>query len=468
MNAVRTFLRSRPRTPSVLGSLTVRLVAAAIVISLLGASVTLGVAYQLVRSATIAQSQNDLRSTARVIAKAPPTERATLVRNLDRAHARSIRLLLITASGQQVPAHQTLPVPASAVRAVQQSGHVSEHIQVSATMYLLEGIKVPNGDAIIAIQDLSLVRNTSSRLFDRFLIAAAAGVVLAAALGAFAATRISRPLRRSATYAHALADGSRGLPAPPGTSITDVAAINTGLTALDTALRVSEGRQNEFLLSVSHEIRTPLTGIRGYADALADGLIRDQAVQDAGRTLAAETARVDAFVSDLLELARLQTDDFPIRMQPFDLAQLVADTIRAWTPTADRGGVRLQADAAVAPVTIRSDAMRVRQLLDGLLENSLRASPSDTTITVRIEEASHREGLGVRVTVTDEGPGLDPSDVTDAFERGVLANRYRNVRPVGTGLGLSIASRLTRRLGGTISTVPSSNGAVFVIDLPSS
>lgn len=445
-------------------SLTARLVLTAVGVALLGAAATLGVAYQLVRTATVHESQSVLRSTARVVAAEPSAGRAALVRNLDRAHTRGIRLVLVRTDGTTVPAGSL--VPHAAVTALQTDGAVSERFGAGGSTYLLEGIRVSGGDAVIAYQDFSVVRSSIARLFDRVLAATLLGAVVAGVIGALVAGRVVRPLRRTAATAGRLAAGERGLPPAPETTLADVAAIDAALAALEEALRSSEGRQREFLLSVSHEMRTPLTGIRGYADALADGLVEPDRVAEVGRTLVTETTRLDAFVRDLLELSRLQADDFPIRTETFRIVPLVRGSMEAWRAAADDAGVTVELHGGEAEgLSCTSDPMRVRQLLDGLVENALRASPPRSTIRVAV---SATDGTGVRLSVRDEGSGLTAEDIPDAFARGVLANRYRNTRPVGTGLGLSIAARLVERLGGRIDASSTGTGTEFAIVIPGS
>jgi two-component system sensor histidine kinase BaeS len=448
---------------------TTQLVTTAVLVALVGAFATVGGAYTLVQHSTVAQAQQGLRSTVRVVAKAPPRERTTLVRNLDRARVGGVRLLLVGADGTTTPAASI--VPPSAIRTAEQAGTVTTRVRASGRTYLVEGIRTRQGGAVVAVQDLSVVQATVRRLAERLVLAALLGAAIAAAIGALVARRLVRPLRRSALAARRLADGERGVlsaEAPTGRPAAEITAIDTALAALDHALTTSEGRQREFLLSVSHEIRTPLTGIRGYADALADGLIPASAVADVGRTLVAESGRLDAFVRDLLELARLQADDFPLRPERFDLGALVEQSLAAWRATAGALEVTLQLVGAPAsrPVLCDSDPMRVRQLLDGLLENALRASPPRSTVRVRLGTESTSAGPTVVLVVQDDGPGLTDRDAAEVFERGVLADRYRNSRPVGTGLGLSIAARLVRRLGGTIRPSPRADGGEFTITLP--
>ncbi len=112
-----------------------------------------------------------------------------------------------------------------------------------------------------------------------------------------------------------------------------------------------------------------------------------------------------------------------------------------------------------------TDARRVRQIIDGLVENALRVAPESSTVVLRATaEAGHTV-----LEVQDAGPGLSADDQAVAFDRGSLRDRYRDIRPVGTGLGLSIASRLTARLGGTIRVASATDaGTTFTVTLPSS
>jgi two-component system sensor histidine kinase BaeS len=238
--------------------------------------------------------------------------------------------------------------------------------------------------------------------------------------------------------------------------------MSEAIAALDAALTSSEGRQREFLLSVSHEIRTPLTALRGYAEALADGAIGPDDMRATGATLIDETARLDRFVGDLLELARLEADDFGIESVDVPLDRLMQDLQAAWRAICDREDISLQTMGAGA--TVHTDPMRLRQLLDGLVENAIRATPPGGEVTVRTTISATE----VVIEVEDAGPGLDQADLINAFERGMLHAKYRDVRNVGTGLGLSIAHRLATRMRVRLEVhSASTGGAVFSVHLPS-
>jgi two-component system sensor histidine kinase BaeS len=226
---------------------------------------------------------------------------------------------------------------------------------------------------------------------------------------------------------------------------------------------VSEGRQREFLLSVSHELRTPITSVRGYAEALADGLVADDDVARTGTVMAAETQRLDRLVSDLLDLARLRADDFVIECVDVDLREMIADAAEVWSDRCQRAEIALSVDIPEAPVIVRADPLRLRQVVDNLAENALRVTPAGGVIVIT---GRAEQGSGV-VEVRDSGPGLALEDLDVAFEPGILHERYRGLRPVGTGLGLALVGRLATGMGGWARAGSASEGgAAFTVGVP--
>jgi two-component system sensor histidine kinase BaeS len=259
-----------------------------------------------------------------------------------------------------------------------------------------------------------------------------------------------------------MADGSRSVTLRPEGPV-EIADIAVSLNRLNAALVVSEGRQREFLLSVSHELRTPLTAVKGYAEALADNVIPPEDVARTGAIVSAEAARLDRLVRDLLDLARLGAVDFHIAPVDVDLVEIGEDAGAVWVDRATPEGVRFVLELSGQPVMVRTDPIRVRQVIDNLAENALRVSPPDTVIVLAVR----READWGVVEVRDSGPGLTLDDVGVAFEPGVLHERYRGVRPVGTGLGLALVGKLAQSLGGSAEAGEAAEGgARFTVRLP--
>jgi two-component system OmpR family sensor kinase len=243
----------------------------------------------------------------------------------------------------------------------------------------------------------------------------------------------------------------------------EIADIADSLNRLNAALVVSEGRQREFLLSVSHELRTPLTAVKGYAEALSDGVIADDDVPRTGGIVAAEAARLDRLVTDLLDLARLGAVDFHVSPVEVDLVEIAEDAGDVWVDRATPEAVRMIVELPHEPVVVHTDPIRVRQIIDNLAENALRVSPPDSVIVLAVR----REGPWGVVEVRDSGPGLTGDDISVAFEPGVLHERYRGVRPVGTGLGLALVGKLAEGLGGSAEAGRApEGGARFTVRIP--
>jgi two-component system OmpR family sensor kinase len=340
------------------------------------------------------------------------------------------------------------------------TGTLSATSTVDGDTVLIEGRATKRGFSAVAVQPVAGVDEATAELRRRLLLALLLGLAAAGTLGVVLSRTLTRSVASAAGAARRLAAGERGVPI--GTSsVREFDDMGRAVAALDEALAVSEGRQREFLLSVSHEIRTPLTALRGYAEAMADGTIAPSDVPATGETLMAETARLDRFVSDLLALARLEADDFTIEAQQVSLASLLSDLRQAWQATCEREGVSLRIEGD--PATVLTDPMRLRQLLDGLVENAVRATPTGGVIVVRTSTTV----TDAAIEVEDSGPGLEPGDLDEAFERGVLHARYREVRSVGTGLGLSIAHRLAARMGVRLEVRNGADrGAVFAVVVP--
>jgi signal transduction histidine kinase len=250
-----------------------------------------------------------------------------------------------------------------------------------------------------------------------------------------------------------MSHGRRDLRVPPE-GPRELVEVGQSLNALADALARSEARQREFLLSISHELRTPLTSVRGFAESLADGVVAGDEVVEVGRTIEREAGRLDGMVSDLLDLARLGADDFRLTLTDVDLTVFLAEAARVWANRCAAAEIELRVESPPAPVPVRTDPQRLRQVVDGLAANAVRATPAGAPVVL----ALHTTGGFAELQVRDGGPGLSDEDYQHAFEKGVLHSRYQGVRPVGTGIGLALVHGLVTRLGGRIDAGPAPEG----------
>jgi two-component system phosphate regulon sensor histidine kinase PhoR len=231
-----------------------------------------------------------------------------------------------------------------------------------------------------------------------------------------------------------------------------------------TDLRRADQIRRDFVANVSHELRTPLTSIRGYVEALSEDDLGTADRQRFLEIVARQTLRMERLVKDLLRLARLDAGQETLEVAPCDVRGLTQNVIADLATTLDEHAQHVEVDVAADAATIRGDAAKLHDVLRNLVANSATYAPERTTIEV---EAS-RVGPRVAITVSDEGPGIPPEDLSRVFERFYRVDKSRARDPGGTGLGLSIVKHLVELHGGEVRAENRpGGGARFTITLPS-
>ncbi len=438
-------------------TLTARVVlvtaATAVVSVIITALVALPIAVRTANSQARAELVEKSALAVELLASERPAARERIVRQLRRD---DIAVYLIRRGVADRPG-----LPQRVVDRVAGGTVVDARAMVGGRPTLIAGRPL-SGNAGGVVLTRPAATGTAPGLLGGVWLALLAGLLGGVLAGALLARFTVRPIRQAAAAAGRLSAGDRSIRlATRGPA--EAAELATAFNELATALQVSEGRERDFLLSVSHELRTPLSTIRGYAEALADGVVGADGATRAGATMLAEAERLDRLISDLLVLARLEAADLPLDVVAVDLAELVRAAAEAWAPRCGPDGPRLLVEAPDAPVIVRTDPGRIRQVLDGLCENALRIVPPGAPLVLAVRAGDAAGILEVR----DGGPGFTDDDLAVAFQRGALHRRYRGLRKVGSGLGLALAARLVARLGGTIEAGHApEGGARFTVAVP--
>lgn len=444
-------------------SLATRISLLSVGIAVITAVLAGALATGLIRNSSNATARHNLAKLADVAQSSVPDGLTAQARVRRALQGLNVRAGIIRPNGR-IAARAALvreAVTATDIADVLGGKSVSATRNVAGSTIFVEARPVGNGGVVLVERRTDAVAQTE-RAVRRIIIAVLIAGGLATLLGLFVAWRLARPLRRTAAAARSLAAGHRDVTLP-AEGPAEVVEVSEAINALAGALRNSEARQREFLLSVSHDLRTPLTAISGYAESLAEGVVPPGETAQVGGVLLGEAHRLERLVGDLLDLARLGAQDFRVQFAPVDLVALVHAAARVWTDRSAATGIELRVEAPDTEIWTTTDASRLRQALDGLFDNALRVTPSGAPIVL----ATRVEGASAIVEVRDGGPGLQDADLPVAFEQGVLFERYRGVRQVGTGLGLAIVHALALRLGATIEAGHAlEHGARFTIRLP--
>jgi two-component system OmpR family sensor kinase len=454
-------LPSAPATTVRHSSLTLRTVLVTTLVALLAVLMTGLAALPLLRDAELRDQRRQLSQLADAAAASTQTSGPLTdqiqERLIDTLRIEQVSLALVTPDGTN-PDGMT---PAL-VRPLWTTGRLSTSYTDDSQTFMVEGRLIAEGTGLLLIQPTSVSGFGLRELWGRIGMAIVIGGVLAAIAGALLAGRVTRPLRILGNAARRLRAGDRELRLVPE-GPAEVADLAVALNQLGDGLAMSEARQRDFLLSVSHELRTPMTSIGGYAEALADGVVPDQDVKRVAGTMLAESRRLDALIADLLDLARLGAVEFPVDIAEVDLRDVAADADDVWADRCSAEDVRWRFHAPGTPVPVRCDPRRVRQIIDNLVANALRVTPSGQLIVLEVG----RDAETGFVEVRDGGPGLSDSDLQVAFEPAELYSRYRGLRQVGTGVGLALVGGLADRLGGRAEAGHApEGGACFRVHFP--
>ncbi len=241
----------------------------------------------------------------------------------------------------------------------------------------------------------------------------------------------------------------------------EVAALAQAFNIMATDLENNEQLRRNLIADVAHELRTPLSNIKGYLEAIRDGVMEPD--DTTIRSLNEEAALLSQLVNELQELSLAEAGELKLVYQAEDIIELVKQAIDPWQPQSKIKGISLSLNLPDNLPMVNIDWQRINQVMHNLLENAVVHTSKGGSITV----AAIRQGDWVEVSVSDTGEGIPAADLPNIFERFYRVDRSRARATGGSGLGLTIAKRLVEAHGGKI-TVSSQlgKGSRFSFTLP--
>ncbi len=248
------------------------------------------------------------------------------------------------------------------------------------------------------------------------------------------------------------------------------APIDEGNGAVLTARDLSEALhlgqvRRDLVANVSHELKTPLTAIRGYAETLADGGVEEPEVRDRFvRRIVQQCNRLQALLTDLLQLSWLEDSDATQEREPVQLDGVLAEGIEVVLPRAAEKGIRIETD--IQPVRLEAAIpAALSELCLNLLDNGIKYNREGGALTVSL--ALDADGAEATLEVRDSGRGIPESSLARIFERFYRVDRGRGRSEGGTGLGLAIVKHAVEKHRGTIDvTSELGRGTTFRVRLP--
>ena len=316
-----------------------------------------------------------------------------------------------------------------------------------------------------AVNELS-VEPQLSALQDEFqrslMVSGIAGGIAGILIIAFFTRRAFAPMRELTETAERLGKGEldqrvrrnhRG----------EIGQLASAFNAMASELESAETRRRRLTADIAHELRTPLTNIRGYLEAVKDGVVEPDG--DTIDTLHRETLHLSTLVEDLRILAVADAGALKLEMFPDRIETIVENMVQASKPRAMDVGVEVVSEIVDSLPLVKIDRTRMIQVIQNLIENAIQHSPPNSLVTVRVDRVEGERP--VQISVSDQGDGIPEADIALIFDQFYRVDTSRTRTTGGAGLGLTIVKRLVEAHGGQISVISDiGNGATFVVALP--
>ena len=332
----------------------------------------------------------------------------------------------------------------------------------ASTTYIGVGAPIMSGaqpiGVVVLAKPLADVNNAWKNVIGLVAAGVAVGLIVAIILATYVARRITQPLRVLGSAADKVARGDLDVNViGKRTSDDELGQLATRFQGMVDRLREVDELERNFLMRVTHELRTPLTAISGHVQALAEGVVGPDDLDESLTAVNEEVRRLDRLVGDLLDLTRLEAHQFRVVSEEVGLAALLERAAASFREKARTNDVIFHTPIDEAP-TIITDGDRVLQIVNNLLDNAFRWTPRGGTVQLGCNSSN---GVAA-ISVSDTGRGISPAE-----KEAVFHPFYSRRGEGGTGLGLSIARELATALGGRLSVESEpGQGSTFTLSLP--
>ncbi|GAT04550.1 two-component histidine kinase [Mycolicibacterium fortuitum subsp. acetamidolyticum] len=289
----------------------------------------------------------------------------------------------------------------------------------------------------------------------QFRYALLAALATSLILTQFLAHGMTSPLRQMTAAARAMARGDYSLRVR-ATSRDEIGQLATAFNQMAADLGAADEYRRGLIGNVSHELRTPITALRAVLENVVDGVVEPD--PETMRMALSQTERLGELVTNLLDLSRVEGGAIPLQISRFDVDAFLREAVEHVSVSATDTPVTVK----VTPPDLKAvaDPARLRQVVVNLVDNALRHSPAGGRVAV----LAARDASGLRIEVTDQGPGIAPAErerVFERFTRGATSDG-------GTGLGLAIARWAVELHSGVIEVMDTESGCRIRVSIPES
>ncbi|MFY9264791.1 MAG: HAMP domain-containing sensor histidine kinase [Solirubrobacterales bacterium] len=291
----------------------------------------------------------------------------------------------------------------------------------------------------------------------RNLIAGIFALGISLVVGMVASGFIARRIKRLEFAARSVADGNFTEPITIDSN-DEIGELARAFNNMQDRLGRADRARKAFIANASHELRTPLFSLGGYVELMLEEDLDDQTQREFLETMHTQIHRLTKLATDLLDLSKIDTGSLAVRAEHVNVGELAHGVAREFEPQAAQheSEISVSTDDGVEAIC---DPDRLAQIVRILIDNALSHTPAGANIKI----GAGRENGAVRVTVSDDGPGIPAEDLPRIFDR-----FYTGDKTGGTGLGLSIANEIATAMNSRLSVRSRPSETSFILTLPAS
>ncbi len=308
---------------------------------------------------------------------------------------------------------------------------------------------------------MSALYERRSNILEIILILFAIFYVLTCFLFLIYIHHVDSPLREIAKGAGEFAHGNFAYRIPVN-SQDEMGYLANTLNFMAERINTNGKYQQNIISNVSHDFRSPLTSIKGYVEAMLDGTIPPEMQERYLKIIAYEAGRLEKLTRSLLTLNELDIQKRSLHMQRFDINDMIKTTAITFEGICTGRKIRMELMLSGKELFARADVEQIEQVLHNLLDNAVKFSPDNSTITIDTTEKNDK----IFVSVKDRGPGIPRESLPKIWNRFYKADASRGRDQQGTGLGLSIVKEIIHAHGQNIDVISTEDvGTEFIFAL---
>lgn len=302
----------------------------------------------------------------------------------------------------------------------------------------LYGLTPQFGNYVLYIfSPLYPVQSTVSILREQLIYITFIAIFMALTLALYMASRLSKPIKDITHSAAEMGKGNYGVTFQGG-QYTEIIDLADTLTAASRELEKTDMYQKDLIANVSHDLRTPLTMIKSYAEMIRDLSGNNPQKREAHLSVIIDEAdRLNALVTDMLNMSRMQSKTITIERKIFNIRETAASTLASYDILSEQEGYRFFFNCT-SPIYVNGDEAKMKQVFANLITNAIKYCGKDKVVIINLK----RIGKKVRCEIIDHGAGIAPDEINHVWEKYYKSSTH-HVRPTeGSGLGLSIVREI--------------------------